>query len=152
MVPVARAVAPLGDDVLDLDVALTAGDGERVVVPLAPGELGEGHPVDVEHDPALGGDTGAAVADEEAGLLSLVDDVALGTERPARAGEQTLLHRLADRRHAGVPLPPGSVVPEVRALGDAAEQDLFVLGALRRCHRGRPAGRCALRSRSGPRE
>src|SRR5690606_19670696 len=113
----AGPVAPLGDDVLDVDVAVAAGDGVGGVVPALTGELGEGLAVQVEQDVAvLGGVAGAAVADEEVGLLAVVDDVALGAQRPAGAGGQALLHGLAAGGGAGVAVDAGTVVPEVGRL------------------------------------
>src|SRR5690606_28872216 len=113
----AGPVDPLGDDVLDVDVAVAAGDGVGGVVPALTGGLGEGLAVQVEQDVAvLGGVAGSAVADEEVGLLAVVDDVALGAQRPAGAGGQALLHGLAAGGGAGVAVDAGTVVPEVGRL------------------------------------
>src|SRR5690606_6359536 len=107
------AVAPLGDEVLDLGVAVAAADDEALLVEALTHHLGEGLAVDVEKDVAVvGGDAGTAVSDEELVLLALVDDEPLGAQRPAGAGEQPFLHGLTACGSAGVTVDAGTVVPE----------------------------------------
>src|SRR5690606_3371491 len=124
----AQAVTPLGDDVLDLDVALAAVavHHERARVELAAGQVGEGLGVQVEHDAPVGGVARTAVTDEERRLLAVVDDVSLGQQRPAGAGGHALLHGLPAGGQARVAGAAGAVVPEIRGRGLALEPDLLV--------------------------
>lgn len=117
------SVAPLGDVVLDLGVPVAAADDEGLLVEALTHHVGEGLAVDVEEDVAVvGGNARTAVTDEEVVLLALVDDVALGAQGPAGAGEEALLHGLAACGSSGVTVDAGTVVPEV-GRGDFAVLD-----------------------------